>query len=363
MEQTLLSSLLVLAAIANTLEKEDSENFQETSKDEPQCSPVYARYLDANDGYSLVIQDEKLVVPENYITIPTGADTLVVFESGTAYFWKHMDIGNYFIGAGNTLNHYPEWEDTALTAKDYISAFSSTVAKIKWEDNKDQNSVGCTPNPELHEYLDVNLNYELVLRTQYEAAQSNSTLIPVPADAEMAALFTDPDQPLCFYKQVGDTVFAKDSKDTTWVATHWQSLDTLKEHVQRNNYTYWVRNTPEVQEFLDKVKNLSPTAPTFRTAPEIADAALQHIRDRAATYDSPEGERSALKTATAFNAITGKNITEAEVFLLLQILKDVRQWQVPHKTHKDSIEDCIAYAALKAEAVERNNTDPFTGLF
>lgn len=349
MEQTLLSSLLVLAAIANTLEKEDSEKPQETPKTEPQCSPVYARYLDANDGYSLVIQDEKLVAPENYISIPTGADTFVVFESGTSYFWKHTDTGNYFKGASTTSVSYPEWVNTLLTAKEYVAAFSNTVAKIKWEDNKDQNSVGRIHNPELYEYLDVNLNYELVLRTQYEAAHSNSTLIPVPPDAEMAAVFTNPDQPLCFYKQVGGTVFAKDSKDTTWVTTYWQSLDALKEHVQHYNYEYWVRTTT----------SQSP----LRTAPEIADAALQHIRDRAATYDSPEGERSAYKTATAFNAVTGKNITEAEVFLLLQILKDVRQWQIPHKTHKDSIEDCIAYAALKAEAVERNNTDPFIGLF
>lgn len=361
MTESLISSINELIDVINMVEKKISSD-GELLKDEPQCSPVYARYLDANNDYSLVIQDEKLVVPESYIPIPDGADTLVVFESGTSYFWKHTDMGNYFKSAATTFVSYPEWVNTLLTAKEYVAAFSSTVAKIKWEDNKDQNSVGSTLDPNLYEYLDVAKNLELVLRTKCEAAQSNSTLVPVPPDAEMAAVFTDPDQPLCFYKQVGNTVFAKDSKDTTWVTTYWQSLDTLKEHVQHYNYEYWVRNTPEVHECMDKTKP-SSTESTLRTAPEIADAALQHIRDRAATYDSPDGERSAFKTATAFNAITGKNITEAEVFLLLQILKDVRQWQIPHKTHKDSIEDCIAYAALKAEAVERNNTDPFTGLF
>lgn len=88
-----------------------------------------------------------------------------------------------------------------------------------------------------------------------------------------------------------------------------------------------------------------------RNASQIADAALTHIKDRASTYDSPEGERSALKTARAFQAITGKHLTEAEVFLILQILKDVRQWQ-KHDYHQDSAEDAIAYAALKAEALE-----------
>lgn len=88
-----------------------------------------------------------------------------------------------------------------------------------------------------------------------------------------------------------------------------------------------------------------------RNANQIADAALTHIKNRASTYDSPEGERSALKTARAFQAITGKHLTEAEVFLILQILKDVRQWQ-KHDYHQDSAEDAIAYAVLKAEALE-----------
>ena len=107
-----------------------------------------------------------------------------------------------------------------------------------------------------------------------------------------------------------------------------------------------------IQDLKKSIINKELPAKTPRTAIGIADAALQHIKDRASTYDSPEGERSALKTAQAFNAITGKDLTEAEVFLLLQILKDVRQWQkgIPHQ---DSLEDCIAYAALKAEAKEK----------
>lgn len=88
-----------------------------------------------------------------------------------------------------------------------------------------------------------------------------------------------------------------------------------------------------------------------RNANQIADAALSHIKDRASIYDSPEGERSALRTAKAFQAITGKHLTEAEVFLILQILKDVRQWQ-KQDYHQDSAEDAIAYAVLKAEALE-----------
>lgn len=85
------------------------------------------------------------------------------------------------------------------------------------------------------------------------------------------------------------------------------------------------------------------------TAPDLLQVAHKHMSDRAATYDKPEGERSMGKAVHAFNAITDRDLTEAEGWLLLQVLKDVRLWQRPGY-HADSAEDCIAYAALKAEA-------------
>jgi len=86
------------------------------------------------------------------------------------------------------------------------------------------------------------------------------------------------------------------------------------------------------------------------TAPTLLDAAAGHMRDRAATYDQPTGERSMGRTVQAFNAILGRQaLTESEGFLLLQVLKDVRDRQ-RSAPHRDSLEDGIAYAALKAEA-------------
>ena len=85
------------------------------------------------------------------------------------------------------------------------------------------------------------------------------------------------------------------------------------------------------------------------TAPDLLSKATQHMKDRAATYDKPEGERSMGKTVQAFNAITGRDLKESEGWLLLQLLKDVRLFQRPGY-HADSAEDCIAYAALKAES-------------
>jgi hypothetical protein len=91
-----------------------------------------------------------------------------------------------------------------------------------------------------------------------------------------------------------------------------------------------------------------PAVPDPR-APELLGRAAAHMHERAATYDEPEGERSMGKAATAFNAITGHSITESEGWLLLQLLKDVRLF-AREAYHADSAEDCIAYAALKAEA-------------
>lgn len=85
------------------------------------------------------------------------------------------------------------------------------------------------------------------------------------------------------------------------------------------------------------------------TANEFLTKAGKLMEERGNTngYDSKK-ERSFSSTAKAFNAITGKNITPAEVCLILQIVKDVRQWAQP-RLHLDSVEDSIAYAALKAE--------------
>lgn len=84
-------------------------------------------------------------------------------------------------------------------------------------------------------------------------------------------------------------------------------------------------------------------------APELLKKAASIMEQRAQEYDKPSGERSMDKTVQAFNVITGHALTEAEGWLLMELLKNVRMWQKPGY-HADSAEDCIAYAALKAEA-------------
>lgn len=84
-------------------------------------------------------------------------------------------------------------------------------------------------------------------------------------------------------------------------------------------------------------------------ATDVLEKAAKHMRDRAATYDKPEGERSMAKTVAAFNAIAGKSLSVAEGWLFMAVLKQVRVFQNPAKPHQDSLEDGVAYAALLAE--------------
>lgn len=95
-------------------------------------------------------------------------------------------------------------------------------------------------------------------------------------------------------------------------------------------------------------------------APDFCEKAAALMRERGKQYDKPEGERSMGRTVRAFNTVTGRDgdraLTEAEGWLLQQILKDVRQWQTP-TYHADSAEDCVAYAALKGEALAASSWD------
>ena len=88
-------------------------------------------------------------------------------------------------------------------------------------------------------------------------------------------------------------------------------------------------------------------------ADEILTAAAGHLKDRAATYDKPEGERSVAATVRAFNAVTGDGLmnTEERGWLFLQMLKAVRSQQGAYRA--DSYEDGAAYAALAGEAAAR----------
>lgn len=94
------------------------------------------------------------------------------------------------------------------------------------------------------------------------------------------------------------------------------------------------------------------------TAANILTAALGHMRERAATYDKPEGERSMGATVDAFKAVTGVSLTEEQGWLFMALLKAVRSQQGAYRA--DSYEDGAAYFALAGESAVRDRNGGWT---
>lgn len=128
----------------------------------------------------------------------------------------------------------------------------------------------------------------------------------------------------------------------------WYRL-SYSEQPQQDDANHMIDSWKQELMKIKIAEQVATTEPV--TAGEFLRSALNTLAQRGKDYDKPEGERSAAAVAVAFNAITGRNLTEAEVWLILQLVKDVRQWQNPGRYHADSALDCVAYAALKAEAL------------
>lgn len=86
--------------------------------------------------------------------------------------------------------------------------------------------------------------------------------------------------------------------------------------------------------------------PSATGAEGFLEEAAQTMRQRGRQYDNGQ-ERSMGRVIKAFNAITGHDLKEADGWLLMIVLKLVRD-QKEHP-HRDSLVDAIAYSALRAE--------------
>lgn len=104
-------------------------------------------------------------------------------------------------------------------------------------------------------------------------------------------------------------------------------------------------------------KQIRPKINQPKTSIAFLQKAIELQAERGNEYEGKgKQERSFNKISIAFNAITDKNITPAEVALLLQILKDTRQFSA-NRFHSDSIEDSVSYASLKAELLYEQYKD------
>ena len=122
--------------------------------------------------------------------------------------------------------------------------------------------------------------------------------------------------------------------------------------LQWDDYEWVYVDYPSVYSLKDdyEVVYMRGEEPTM-TASDFLLAAMNHLGDRASTYDNPTGERSMGRTVEAFNAITGHKLTEEQGWLFMCLLKQVRSQQGKYKS--DNYEDLTAYASLMGECAAK----------
>ncbi len=101
-----------------------------------------------------------------------------------------------------------------------------------------------------------------------------------------------------------------------------------------------------------KLRHVDPPAPKLATDVQgIGEEIISTLAERGKQYDASgkEAERSMKKIVTAFNAITGKDLTAVEGWAFMQVLKQVRFFSNTNAPHRDSLIDNGAYALLQAE--------------
>jgi hypothetical protein len=87
----------------------------------------------------------------------------------------------------------------------------------------------------------------------------------------------------------------------------------------------------------------------------ILKSAIQTLFARGELYDTASrGERSMGRIVAAFNAISGRDITEHEGWMFMVLLKLTRANSTPG--HRDSYIDAAAYVALMGENGIEENT-------
>lgn len=86
----------------------------------------------------------------------------------------------------------------------------------------------------------------------------------------------------------------------------------------------------------------------MKTASDYLKEADQIMQQRAASRDTPGGERSMESAVKAFNILTGHNLTETQGWHFMEILKMARAKNGEY--NEDDYTDGVAYSALKAEA-------------
>ena len=132
-----------------------------------------------------------------------------------------------------------------------------------------------------------------------------------------------------------------------------------------------IKRTPAVSSIADKIiesamakkagnSDAASSADTDKpvSADGIMKESLKIMDGRAKQYDKEgTGERSMEAAIKSFNAITGNSLQPSDGYMLLMLLKLVRnQTVVDGAAAMDCVEDCVAYSALYGESVIKENS-------
>lgn len=99
-------------------------------------------------------------------------------------------------------------------------------------------------------------------------------------------------------------------------------------------------------------------------APDFLQQAKETMEERGKSYDKDgdQEERSMAKAIAMFNLATGRDLTDSEGWMLMVLLKIVRQWSA-EPYHHDSALDSVAYTALMAEALNEAHKKAYDDAF
>ena len=120
---------------------------------------------------------------------------------------------------------------------------------------------------------------------------------------------------------------------------------------------YWDGSTFDLVRRAGTPETTTPSTSTpASVVPTIAahgilQNAAAEMQDRAASRDTPEGERSMGRCVKAFNAMFGTELTETQGWQFMELLKMARS--VGGEFRLDDFTDGVAYAALAGESESR----------
>ena len=103
--------------------------------------------------------------------------------------------------------------------------------------------------------------------------------------------------------------------------------------------------------YFELVRRNTPSTKANTQAGTILQNAAAEMLDRAASRDTPEGERSMGRCVKAFNAMFGTELTETQGWQFMELLKMARS--VGGEFRLDDFTDGVAYAALAGESESR----------